>query len=232
MAREIAKLSARQLRELVGELGSPPRMTNVSGDYWTRYDADLQAVVRKALFEVYLKQAEAVRNVPGSPVASIGVDWALVNRRAAEWASKYTFDLVKGIRENTQSATAATLQAVLQDAISRGITEAQLNAEIADALAGTFGPVRAEMIAVTEVTRAAANGEAGLAAEIAAQGVQMRPVWMTSEDEIVCPICGELNGMVGEESGAGWTFSAGGEIYELPPAHPNCRCGVGFQVVR
>jgi hypothetical protein len=45
-------------------------------------------------------------------------------------------------------------------------------------------------------------------------------IWLASQDELVCPICGPLHG---KRRGQGWT--------EPPPAHPNCRCAVGTEFV-
>jgi ribosomal protein S2 len=89
-----------------------------------------------------------------------------------------------------------------------------------DSLSSLFGPVRAEIIAITEVTRAAVEGERAMVAEVAKQGIQMVAVWNTNNDEIVCPICAPLNQ---KKQGEAWTFP--------PPAHPRCRCWLNHDFV-
>jgi len=54
-------------------------------------------------------------------------------------------------------------------------------------------------------------------------GLQMRRVWNTANDELVCPICGPLN----EQPEDVWS----GDFPDGPPAHPNCRCGASLEVV-
>ena len=206
LARELAKIGGANVRKLLSELGSPPSLSNVSDTFWTRYGAQLTSALNTALQAAYLQQAQVMMDE-----TSVGVDWAQVNQAAADWAHTYTFDLVKGINQHTQDA--------LQTVISKAIEQAQplevVRANIEAIAPQLFGPVRAATIATTELTRAAAQGEAGTVAQIMAQGVTMNAVWHTREDEKVCPVCGDLDGQ---------TVAADA----LPPAHPNCRCSVGW----
>ena len=142
----------------------------------------------------------------------VGVDWALVNEAAVNWGTRYTYDLVTGINE--------TSRRVLQTSIPQYFEEAMTQGELRSRLTGTFGPVRAEMIARTEVTRAAVEGQRATVREadklLSKYGIKpMVEVWQTRNDEIVCPICGPRHG---KEEGDGWTKDDG------PPAHPRCRC--------
>ena len=86
-----------------------------------------------------------------------------------------------------------------------------------------FGEQRAQMIAVTETTRAFAEGErqAGLELKEKYPDVPVVKTWMTNEDERVCPICGGLDG---QEVAIDEAFEFEGVEYPEPPAHPNCRC--------
>ena len=52
-----------------------------------------------------------------------------------------------------------------------------------------------------------------------------KKVWVTADDERVCPICG---GIDGETVNMNAAFSTGSL---MPPAHPNCRCGVAFEEI-
>jgi hypothetical protein len=42
-------------------------------------------------------------------------------------------------------------------------------------------------------------------------------IWMTNNDDLVCPICAERNK---QPRGSNWT--------ENPPAHEGCRCWLGW----
>lgn len=216
LAKELAKAGGTQLRALVKELGDPPSLSNVSDDFWSKYSASLTSALNTWLTKVYLQQAESVIKDTDTKV-----DWSLVNQDAADWAKDYTFDLVKGIADNTRDS--------LQDIISTAIEESQPLSDVRDAIDPLFGPVRAEMIATTEITRASSEGEAAAVDRLAEQGVQMRATWLTREDEKVCPICGSLDGTQADDSG---TFtSEDGDDYDMPPAHPNCRCSLAWEIV-
>ena len=82
---------------------------------------------------------------------------------------------------------------------------------------GLFGPIRASMIAQTEITRASVMGERSIALELEKVGIRMIPIFATSSDEKVCPICAPLNGK---------------EVTEdlFPPRHVNCRCWLNHRL--
>lgn len=68
--------------------------------------------------------------------------------------------------------------------------------------------------------------EAGLFA-----GAEVVKVWLTAEDERVCPFCGPLDGAV---IGLDETFPGATEKLPntyVPPAHPMCRCSVAYRVM-
>jgi len=88
---------------------------------------------------------------------------------------------------------------------------------------GAFSPARAEMAAITEVTRAISAAEFGIAGYLATvddPGLRkvLRSVWYTALDERVCPICEPLHGLGKEEWGKAFPLG--------PPAHPRCRCSL------
>jgi HK97 family phage portal protein len=142
---------------------------------------------------------------------SVGVDFdvAVVNGEAARWAREYAYDQVRGI---TDTSRAAIANAVEQFARSPGMTVGQLS----EMLTPAFGPARAKMIAVTETTRAYAEASRAAQRYLAGYGLTMKRVWKTSADDIVCPVCGPLNGKPEGEWGG----------LDGPPAHVNCRCVV------
>ena len=207
LARKLSGLSRRQMGELLEHLGDPPNIANVPASFWKESGEELAKVVTPFSERVYLEAAERMlETVP------IGVDWSLVNQAASSWARQYAFDLVGGINSTTRQAVG---QAV-GNYFSQGLTMGDLT----NRLGRIYSPIRADMIATTEVTRAAAEGERATVSEIEKEGIKMVEVWQTNNDELVCPICGPKHG---KKIGTNWTRNDG------PPAHPRCRCWINHE---
>ena len=96
-----------------------------------------------------------------------------------------------------------------------------------------FGdPKRAELIARTEVSRAAGFAQETVYDDVGATGKQ----WVTAIDERVCEFCGEMDGKItgitdnywdkGDEvaGSAGGLLTIGLDDVSSPPLHPACRC--------
>ena len=176
-------------------------------EWWEEELRLLAPIMQRHLREGYMAAAEsAARQLPA--IARYQIDWALVNEAAWRRSREYGYELVKGICE--------TSEAFLREAISEWMDTGRPLDELAGELArsGMFGPARSQMIAVTEVTRAYAEGNR-LAWQ--ASGVVDKERWYTVVDERVCPVCSALHGQVdvlgGDFGGVGG-----------PPAHPGCRC--------
>lgn len=133
---------------------------------------------------------------------------------ASEWAREYVGELVDGIDETTREMVGGVVADYLE---STGVTIGDLQ----DQLASTFGESRAESIAVTETTRAAAAGQREYQKRAASMGVVTLRKNNTNNDDLVCPICSPLNQVTEDE----W------EDPEGPPWHPRCRCFVTLKVV-
>lgn len=133
---------------------------------------------------------------------------------AQEWAASYVPGAVSGMTETTEAALRAALATARQ---TPGLTLGAL----AETLAPVFGADRADLIATTELTRAAAQATAASQTYLAGRGVATRQVWRSANDERACPVCGPRNG---QPQGDGWD--------EPPPAHPRCRCFVTLDLVR
>ena len=202
LAREFNRMRLR-LMVLLPELER--MMGNVAPEEWQEHRSKLNQAVRPLMSSTYLQQAQQMLD----DFPSIGVEWGLVNEAAAEWAKKYTFDLVTNLVD--------TSERTLQKLIPKFFEEQMTQGELREALSPLFGSVRAEMIARTEVTRAASEAEQGMARELEEQGIHMTPVWQTREDELVCPICGPKADKPIEDD-------------EFPPAHPRCRCWVTYEL--
>jgi len=203
-ARLLAKLLKAYGGRLIEKLGDPPDLGNLDQSFWDEEAKELVRGLSPFGEKVFLDAA--LRLLETTP---LGVDWGLVNEQAVEWASRYTYDLVRGINQTTRT----TLQRAMTDYFNLGQTREDLESRIR----GLFGPVRAEMIAVTEVTRAASEGEQALARELKEQGIEMTPVWQTNADELVCTLCGPKHDKPITDN-------------NFPPEHPRCRCWIVYEL--
>jgi len=208
LARVLSKGLRAEMKRLLDLLGDPPDLSRVPYEYWQNGWKDIQRDVETILVDTFISQAESLMNSVG-----IGSDWARFNMIAADWGRAYSYNLVSGMQGTTRSALEKLLQKNVPGYFEEGLTSKELAAR----LEGLFGAVRAEMIAVTETTRAAVEGERAYVAELVKEtGKEMIPIWLTSNDERVCPICNPRK----EKPITGGDF---------PPAHPRCRCGVAWE---
>ncbi len=195
------------LDALMRYLGDPPDPSNVPESFWRAIGQELKPVILKSLTDIYLESARALYDELAQQ-AAFEFSWGLVDKGAANWATRYTDQLVKDLYQTNIDGTGALVNLYHTEGWTMGDLEARL--------AELFGRGRAELIATTEVTRAAVEGERGTVDEIESEtGWNLPEVWQTEKDELVCDICGPLDGL---EKGDGWDESDG------PPAHPRCRC--------
>lgn len=149
---------------------------------------------------------------------TVGISWDLANGAAYEWARTYGYDLVKGINERTA--------AMIAEKTSAWIESGEPLESLIDGLSPFYGSWRAEMIAVTEATRAFSAGNQLAWAQ---SGVVQGLAWMTAEDELVCPICEPLGAADPYPFDAGVILEGREpdtaiESSYAPPAHVACRC--------
>ncbi len=160
----------------------------------------------------------------GSEKIGIGFNNHIYNILAEEWARSYTDILLREV--------GTTNQMVVGDILAKWIaTPGSTVGDLRAALSPYFGVRWADMIAVTETTRAFAAGEL-----MAYQNAGIEEfVWGTNKDELVCPLCGAVNGVkkkIGEPFGFfRWRRGHPPEPVYAPPYHPNCRCGISPVVV-
>lgn len=141
----------------------------------------------------------ALEGVEGLPQNfRVLADWNLVNQSALDFARTYRYDMIKKITDTTRNQV---IQAITDWAQSGAPLD-----DLSARLEPVFGTVRAQMIAVTETTRVYAEGNK---AAWDSTGVVNSAKWQTSNDDLVCPICGPLNEQVTDV---------------MPPIHVNCRC--------
>jgi hypothetical protein len=141
----------------------------------------------------------------------IGFDTTAVNYGALDFAKDYSYNLVSKIDATTRDA--------ISKAVSKFVeTPGFTIGNVMDGL--PFGDARSRMIAVTEVTRAYAEGQRAAGHELQQQfpGVRIIKRWYTNVDDSVCEIC---DGLDGNEVDLDDEFEGG---YMEPPAHVGCRC--------
>lgn len=110
----------------------------------------------------------------------IGFDPGEINAMASDWARRYGYELVTGITDTTRK--------VLQGAMSQYVaTPGMTTAQLTEMIAPAFGEARAQMIAVTETTRAWSAGTAQYRNLLQEQyEVKTKEIWYTLLDERVC----------------------------------------------
>ncbi len=208
LERKLARIVGRDLRvelqKLMDYLGDPPRLENVPNSYWQNGWRDIQKDVEPVLLDIYLAQAEGLMNE-----TAIGVDWDMINGTASNWARQHTEQVLQDLFNKRYNH--------LNEVIPRFYSESWTLGQLQSDLERWYSPVRAEMIAITETTRASVEGERALVEELEKiTGKKMVPIWQTQNDERVCPICGPRHKK---------------EITDgmYPPAHPRCRCFATYE---
>lgn len=207
LARTVGKLLTRQQREVIVLLGDPPDIDNIPAEYWQEQSAAFRTALQPHLEEIAAVSAE---QMAGS--TPVGVEPVDVSTAISEGLRDHVTQLTTGITNTTRNGIARKLLALAEAVLALPI--------VARALRPIFGPSRAELIAVTETTRAAVQGEQIIIDKLSEQGQRFIDVWHTANDERVCPICEPLHGVKRNEQGS---F---GDGYTSPPAHPRCRCWI------
>lgn len=206
LSRELAQELNNQLDALI-----PPDATDAQVQAAVNQVAATSGPIRDALRRSLEQSSSLGVSVALDTLQNIGMsfDWTLAHVQASAWASRYSFDLVRGMNQTTQGR----LQVAIDEWFRNGDTLEQLRQE----LAPTFGKRRAAMIASTETTRAAAEGSI---TGYEQSGVVVGKSWSVANDERVCPVCGGLEGITVPLRA---DFAPG---IANPPAHPSCRCWI------
>lgn len=111
----------------------------------------------------------------------ISFDPAVINTEALRWAREFSTEWAQGLSETTRKQLQEAMSAFIQ---TPGMTMGDITRLIEPA----FGPVRADMIASTEVTRAysMATNETQALLRAETPDLTTTRVWNTMEDERVC----------------------------------------------
>ena len=224
LAARVARALGVQEEQLFELLGDPPDLANVPPEFWREANRDMRRAVGGLLQRAY--QERALDLMDAQPIA---IDQAVLNGMAADWQRLYAAEFATSINRTTRNAVAQQIAAFYDE----GLTMGELRDRIARSPAHVFDRTRAGMIASTEVTRAAVEGELAMADYLRSQGVPLRAVWVTMRDELVCPVCGPLDGVAAIPNTRPPQFEHP-EMGRLPPppAHPRCRCLVRHEIMR
>jgi len=184
----------------MGALGDPPDLANLTTEFWDSQGGLMLADLRPEVERMALDSIAA-----SGRIVPIVWDEAIIAREAAEWASRYAFDLVRDFTENTTRLLRDKVTAFIE---TPGMTIGQLR----DSLMSAFSEARAQAIAVTETTRAYAQGNKLVQESLRRAGLEMTRYWNTSGSD-VCDLCIPLDGKPEDEWGC-----------DGPPRHVRCRC--------
>lgn len=197
------------LAELEAEDAEPGR---VFGPEWQgQYQTNLAQELRPAMLRLSTQASNLVSSL-------LNVSFELVNAGAQAWANRYSYELISGLTQTTQQQ--------VQAAISNWIASGEPMPDLVRQLRGIFdNPVRAEMVASTEVTRIyqQANELGWRQANQELDAGVVGATWQTAADELVCPICAPLDGATRSLESPGYLHPETGELL-IMPAHPRCRC--------
>jgi hypothetical protein len=159
-----------------------------------RFAADTRAALESPLYEAGLDAAYGFRSEEGGTIGGIPL-----SKQIHYWAA--------GRASLLGIATTATSFRLL----------ATMEPE------KVFSAARIATIATTEVTGAVTAAEGITLGLLLRPDRQLISIWKTAEDELVCDVCGPLDGtdrvIFGHVSDSG------------PPAHPNCRCWLEYEMI-
>lgn len=209
----------RRLRKALEELFAKlaPEIADKLAKGEVPTDEELSAAFQRVI-EPQLVEAATAEGLRLAAEVQVQFDPAMVNAAMVEWASSYSYEMVRGLTDTTRKT--------LQNAISKfASTPGMTRGELEKLLEPAFGAARAEAIAVTEVTRAYSASQSTYQEQLAEMGIPMQKVWVTNNDEIArqCPICWPKH----MKPEAQWKEEFPGG----PPGHVRCRCSMIMQSV-
>lgn len=148
----------------------------------------------------------------------LGVDWDLINQDALAWVLSNPSQLGQGFGNGYANAVMAAMNTTSEQQLSTLVGEWIRNGltynSLIDQMERTvFSRRRAEMVAVTEITRSFFEGSRSAWRR---SGVPLRMRFNTANDERVCQTCLPRNRMITELDGTWDGVSL--------PAHVLCRC--------
>jgi len=168
---------------------------------------DEEELIIAALLALYIETLMAgveggILALPAELQALVNVD--SINAAALEQSVHFRNAILNGIHVTTRTQVEAVIRQ--WEIIGNGDI-GMLN----DMLEGIFSDKRADMIAITETTKAFQNGNQMTWKTLGLYVLFMQ--WNTQRDERVCPVCAPKDGQI-------MSILSN----DVPPAHPRCRC--------
>ncbi len=188
----------------------------IAGDY-TAIDTDLRDVLTEEVASMIL-DAGSQRVAPITGISD-AESRSLVESGITDYSKTYIDSYYNPFLQDLSQTEKLYIDGVIQRSMtSVGVTVEDIAAELSQ-----FGDLRAQRIAFTEPTRAAAQMTNTIQSNSAAAGITLERVWYSEGDgDLVCDECKDLNGKPESE----WDP----EYLDGPPAHVNCRCAIGLQL--
>lgn len=221
--RDMRRFFKAQLARIIKKLGKKPDTNRLDFDFWQGEREALAVVLQPSIDR--MAETGALTAFDTNPVTGgqgakqtqveLAFDWSLIAAEAAVWAEQHGGELVTGVTGTTQRIVG---KKVAEWIATPGLTIGDLT----ESLLPWFDETRAQMIAVTETTKAFAEGERVLIDRAKRAGLKVEPIWQTNNDEIVreCPVCWPLH----KQPESKWDALSPG--VEWPPAHVRCRCWI------
>ncbi len=185
---------------------------------------ELRAAIQPSLVDAVMGQL-----MEDATSVGFNFDNVVLNVAAIDWAKRHAGELIAQLDKTTRAGLQQTVSTWLQ---TPGMTQGELRG----LLTPTFGPVRANTIAVSEVTNAVRAATDIHKAMLADAGVTTEEVWHTRNNELVCKVCGPCNGKSENEpihdAAGGWTGQTWKERFNGKSGHPGCYCWTTLQVVK
>jgi HK97 family phage portal protein len=174
--------------------------------------------------------SDELGRVMGGRIDRLGTQFQPIDpTEASDIVQDWLFEYVP---ERNRQLDASTISVLKRAIAAYRTTPGMTIQDVMRKVAPATDRARARSIAITEVTRAAAQAEVDYQRYLAGKGIMMERTWITNVDEKVCPTCGPLHNLVEDEVTStypqGWVM----EYPEGPPAHTNCRCSTALTVVR
>lgn len=171
--------------------------------YWLEEFEQNLELITSILYVAAWAGAVAVVEIMSKVAGGLTVDSTILHTQVVSWISENAPARATMITQTTKDAVGAALR----------LWDGEDMEALSRLLEPIYSETRASVIGVTENTLGLSIGNL-LAWQ--AYGIIETVVWHTAEDEKVCPLCGEYDGMEIPIKEATGQFR--------PPAHPNCRC--------
>jgi HK97 family phage portal protein len=187
------------------------------GDY-TAVDTDLRNLLTDNVAQLVLDAgAQRIRTIPG--MANVVGD-QVITQGIANHANTYIDSYWNPFLQDLSATEQGYISSVIANAQTTiGITVDDIKNQLA-----MFGDLRAQRIAFTEPTRAAAQQTFAIQNQALQAGINTTMIWIAENDSTTCDICLPLDRLLQDQ----WPP----EVSAGPPAHVNCRCAIGLQLVK